>query len=141
LNNNQAMNVKPKNYTWREFYEQVIELTRYSFRPRAILRRFQATQGFTSRWLNLLRAVSTEGFGRLKYYSDIRQRLDTDPQFLPYFDQLTDELPRFYTDILRKDLGSLWHWLPEGGLHHDPYAYLKSERNEKDLVRVAVPVG
>src|SRR5579862_9824319 len=61
LNNNQAMNVRPRNYTWRAFYDQVIDLTSYSFNARAIMRRFSATSGITSRWLNLVRAVSTEG--------------------------------------------------------------------------------
>ncbi len=129
LNNNQAMNVRPRNYEWRTFYEQLIGLTRYSFSARAIGRRFLATQGMTSRWMNLLRAVSTEGFGRLKFYREIRARLDTDPRFSPYFEQESDELPEFYVNMVRKDLGQLWEWLPEGGLTHDPYGYLKSERS------------
>jgi hypothetical protein len=136
LNNNQAMNVKPLNYAWRDFYDLVIDLTRYSFTARAIAARFRATEGFTARWLNLLRAVSTEGFGRLKYYREIRSRLDTDPQFSPYFEHQTDEVPQFYQDMARKDLGPLWNWLPEGGLNHDPYAYLKSE-GTADLISVA----
>jgi hypothetical protein len=134
LNNNQAMNVKPRNYGWKAFYEHVIELTRYSFTASAIVRRFRATQGLTSRWLNVVRAVSTEGFGRLNYYKGIRASLDTNPQFLPYFEQGTDELPEFYTDLVRRDLGTLWHCLPAGGLKHDPYAYLKSERSATTLV-------
>ena len=85
LNNNQAMNVRPRNYGWRAFYEHVIDLTRYSFSVRSMARRFQATQGITSRWLNLVRAISTEGFGRLNYYREIRARLDTDGQFTPFF--------------------------------------------------------
>jgi len=30
---------------------------------------------------------------------------------------------------VRKDLGLLWEWLPEGALDHDPNAYSKSERS------------
>jgi hypothetical protein len=30
---------------------------------------------------------------------------------------------------VRRDLGLLWEWLPEGALYHDPTAYLKSERS------------
>lgn len=52
----------------------------------------------TSRWLNFVRAVSTEGYGRLKYYKGIRLRLDTDEQFPPYFEHESDELPEFYAD-------------------------------------------
>ena len=32
-------------------------------------------------------------------------------------------------DQVCKDLGPQWDWLPDGGLYHDPYAYLESERN------------
>ncbi len=32
-------------------------------------------------------------------------------------------------DLVRRDLGPLWECLPEGGLNHDPYGYLKSERS------------
>jgi hypothetical protein len=32
-------------------------------------------------------------------------------------------------DQVRKDLGPLWEWLPEGGLEHDPNAYLKAEQS------------
>jgi len=129
LNNNQAMNVKPLHYSWHDFYDRVVDLTRYSFSTRAISRRLLATEGWNSRWMNLVRAVSTEGFGRIGYHTEIRKRLDTDLQFLPYFEQQTGELPEFYVDMMRKGLGPLWEWLPAGGLHHDPYACLKSEQN------------
>jgi hypothetical protein len=133
LNNNGAMNVKPANYSWRTLYDHIIDLTRYSFSTGTIARRFLATQGFTSRWLNVVRAVSTEGFGRARYHEDIRRRLDTDPQFSPYFEQESSVLPEFYGDIVRQDLGPLMDWLPEGGLEHDPTAYLKAEQS-KDMI-------
>jgi len=34
LNNHLAMNVKPKNYEWVDFYDKVLDLTEYSFSPR-----------------------------------------------------------------------------------------------------------
>ena len=136
LNNNQAMNVRPKNYSWHDFYGHVIGLSEYSFSSRAILNRFRATQGVTSRWMNLVRAVSSEGFGRIRFYKEIRNRLETDRQFRPYFEQETTELPEFYTNLVRRELGPLWHWLPAGALHHDPYAYLNAERSESTLVNL-----
>jgi hypothetical protein len=126
LNNNQAMNVRPRNYAWGEFYDRVIDLTRYSFSWRAISNRCRASAGLAPRWMHLLRSVSSEGFGRLRYYREVRRRLDADPQFAPYFGQRTEELPRFYSDLVRRDLGPLWPWLPPGALHHDPNAYLKA---------------
>ena len=134
LNNNQAMNVRPRNYGWRAFYDHVIDLTRYTFSARCIARRFRATRGTTSRWLNLVRAISTEGFGRLNYYREIRARLDSDGQFTPFFQQESDELPEFYSDLVRGDLGTLWGWLPEGGLNHDPYGYWKAEQKAAKAV-------
>ncbi|MBZ5725013.1 MAG: radical SAM protein [Acidobacteriia bacterium] len=133
LNNNQAMNVRPRNYSWRGFYDHVIDLTGYSFSSKAVFRRFRATRGLTSRGMNLVRAVSTEGFGRLAYYRDVRRRLDNDRQFAPYFEQETTELPQFYRDLVRKDLGPLWEWLPEGALEHDPNAYARAERSGQAL--------
>jgi len=128
LNNNQAMNVRPRNYAWREFYDHVIDLTEYSFSWRAIGRRLRATPGVKARGMNLVRAISTEGFGRIRYHSEIRRRLDQDPQFRPYFEQETTELPQFYLDLMRQDLGALWEWLPESGLRHNPNAYADAER-------------
>jgi hypothetical protein len=143
LNNNQAMNVRPKNYSWPEFYGHVIDLTRYSFSWHTMWKRFRATRGMAPRWMNLLRAVSTEGWGRLKYHREIRARLDSDRQFRRYFEQETTELPRFYVGRMRKELGPLWRWLPNGALDHDPRAYLKSERANPHPRRavVAAPVS
>jgi hypothetical protein len=141
LNNNGAMNITPKNYPWTEFYEHVIDLTRYTFSARAITRRIGATPMFTPKMLNVIRAVSSEGYGRITYYSEILRRLRTDPQFRPFFERQSNAVPQFYIDRIRKDLGPLWHWLPEGALQHDPNAYLKStlERStEAGEVRLAV---
>ena len=140
LNNNHAMNVKPKNYSWPEFYDHLIDVSKHSFSWGAIFRRYKAVKPALPRWMNVLRAVSSEGFGRIKYHTEIRHRLDTDPQFLPYFEQETTELPQFYLDRIRKDMGSLWEWLPEGALYHDPNAYLKSEK-EKSLTPLSIDVG
>lgn len=127
LNNNHAMNVKPMNYAWREFYDHVIDLTKYSFSWRAIARRFQATGETIPRWMNVVRAISTEGFGRIRYHSRVRQLLDEDASFLPFFEGESGTLPQFYVDRVRGDLGDLWEQLPPGSLHHDPLAYLKDQ--------------
>jgi hypothetical protein len=127
LNNNHAMNVKPKNYSWPEFYDHVVDLTTYTFSWRAIYNRYKAIGDTIPRWMNVVRGVSSEGFGRIKYHKQVRHLLDADPQFRSYFEQGTTELPRFFVERLRKDLGEMWEWLPEGALHHDPNAYLKSQ--------------
>jgi hypothetical protein len=128
LNNLHAMNVRPKNYSWIDFYERAINLSKYTFSWRTIFNRHRAIKGFIPRWMNLLRAVSSsEGFGRIKFYAEVRRRLCNDPQFRRYFEQETTELPQFYRDRVRRSLGPLWEWLPEGALYHDPNAYLNSQ--------------
>ncbi len=127
LNNNSAMNLKPANYTWPGFYEHVIDLTKYTFSHRAIYRRIIATNAFIPKWLNVVRAVSSEGFGRIRKYGIIRRKLEADSEFRSFFEQATDVIPQFYADQVKSDLGSMWRWLPQGALVHDPNAYLNSE--------------
>ena len=104
----------------------MIGLTRHSFSWPAIGRRLRAATDRLPRWLNTLRAVSSEGFGRIRHYSELRRRLETDAQLVSFFDQETDDLPGFYVDRVKRDLGPLWSWLPEGALHHDHHAYLNA---------------
>src|SRR5256884_1936930 len=127
LDNNHAMNVKPKNYEWRGFYDHVIRPTRDTFSRRAISPRLPATPAALPRSMNVVRAVSSEGFGRIRYHTELRRRLDADAPLRRYFDQETTELPEFYVERVRQDLGPLWQWLPEGALYQDHHAYLKSE--------------
>jgi len=138
LNNHGAMNLKPKNYSWPEFYERVIDLTRYTFTPRAIARRARAS---IPRWLNVIRAVSSEGYGRIRFFTEIRRRLDADSSLRAFFEGETTVVPQFYIDRIRKDLGPVWDWLPEGALFHDPNAFLKAQEESMataPLRRVAV---
>ncbi len=126
LDNNRAMNVKPQHYSWPAFYDHVIDLSKHSFSVKAMAKRLGANRGFIPRWLNLVRAASSEGLGRIKYYKNIRLLLDADRQFRSYFEQDTVELPKLYEDQARKNLGPLWNWLPAGALYHDQNAYLRS---------------
>jgi hypothetical protein len=126
LNNNHAMNVKPANYEWPEFYAHVIDLTHHTFSWRSIARRFGAIKATIPRWMNVVRAVSSEGFGRLRYYREIRRQIMEDDSMKQYFARKTDTLPAFFLERVKRDLGSLWEWLPAGALSHDQNAYLKS---------------
>jgi hypothetical protein len=128
LNNNHAMNVRPKHYSWPRFYDHLIDLTRHTFSRRAILRRFQANRGFISRGMNVVRAISSEGFGRIRYHTEVRRRLESDRPMRRYFEGETTALPSFFLDRVREDLGPLWTWLPRGALYHDQNAYLKAEQ-------------
>lgn len=125
LNNIDAMNIKPKNYTWESFYAYITNLLEYTFSWRTISRRYKSMSGFLPRSLATIRGVSN--FKRIKLYREIRRQLDKDTQFRLFFQKQTTELPQFYVDWIRKDLGPFWDWLPEGALYHDPNAYLKVE--------------
>ncbi len=138
LNNNHAMNVKPMNYSWIEFYDNVIDLGKYTFSWRAIFNRLVANKTMIPKWMNVVRAISAEGFGRIKYNIEVRNLLSSDKQFRNYFEGETTELPQFYVNQVKKNLGTLWQWLPEGALHHDPNAYLKSTFDEIKEKAIAV---
>jgi hypothetical protein len=126
LNNNHSMNVRPKNYSWDEFYDRLVDLTSYSFSWRAIRRRLGATNAMIPRWMNVVRAVSSEGWGRIKYHTTIRGLLDTDRSVRDFMEGASDRLPGFYAARIERDLGDLHRHLPEGAVMHDPNAYLKS---------------
>jgi len=138
LNNHLAMNMKPKNYGWIEFYDKVIDLTAYTFSKKAIYRRFMATPHFTSKWLNFMRAISSEGYGRLRFYHAVRKNLKVDKTFRNFFEGESRQLPAFYASIIQKDLGIWWQWLPSGAIMHDQNAYLhKSFAKEKTARKLA----
>ena len=92
-----------------------------------MFKRLRATQGWIQRSMNVVRGISFEGWGKIEYFKEIRRRLDEDIPFRKFFEQETTEIPPFFTEPIKKDLGPLWEWLPEDATYHDAYAYLKSE--------------
>jgi hypothetical protein len=134
LNNNHAMNVSPKNYAWPEFYDRVIDLTRHTFSARAIVRRFRAGREPIPRWMNVVRAISSEGHGRLRYYTEVRRLLGADRGFRRFFEGETEQLPTFFENRVRRDLGSFWDALPPGALVHDTRAYLNATESRPDTL-------
>jgi hypothetical protein len=138
LNNNHAMNVAPRNYGWTEFYDHLIDLSKYSFSGRAILKRIPATATMIPKWMNVVRAMSSEGWGRIRYHSAIRRRLDADRSMRPFFEGESEELPEFYAARVRQELGPLYQYLPRGALMHDPNAYLRASTGRPVPVEPAV---
>ena len=135
LNNNQAMNVRPLNYGWTEFYDQLIDLTRYSFSWKNMIRRARGTSLGFATWLNLVRGVSSEGFGRIHYYTLIRQLLDSDKSIRAFFEGETRDIPLFYAERIKRDLGPWWSFLPPTALEHDSEAYLRKQTVTVPLTR------
>jgi hypothetical protein len=136
LNNNHAMNVRPKHYGWREFYDGLIDVTSYSFSWRAIARRIPATPTAIPKWMNVVRAMSSEGWGRIDYHTKIRRLLDTDPSVRAYMEGESTVLPEFYHNRIRRELGPMYEHLPAGAVYHDPNAYLGTVTEEPDLAPV-----
>jgi radical SAM superfamily enzyme YgiQ (UPF0313 family) len=115
---NKTLNVRPKNYDWMELYQYIIDLTKYTFSPRVVFRRFRAIKSTIPAYLSLLRALTNEGLGRINYYSEILRRLKSDNQMIKFYEQDSTELPQFYIKRIKEDLGPLWKWLPDEALNH-----------------------
>lgn len=122
LNNTDAMNVRPKNYSWLEFYDYFIDLLEYAFSPGSIYRRLRANHGGIPRALNVVRAISVEGQGKVKRLRKLRQRLAEDRVMRDFFEGETDDVPAYFTDWIIRDLGPMAEWLPREALTYDPYA-------------------
>ena len=125
--NNDMMNVKPNNYSWTEFYTRMVDLGKHTFSWRSIVNRRKANEEPLAGWLTVPRGMSTRRH-KIGRYVQVHQQLKSDSKFRAYFEQETTELPQFYINRIRKDLGPLWEWLPDGALRYDPNAYLKSEQ-------------
>jgi hypothetical protein len=125
---NIQMNIRPKNYSWPQFYDYLIDMVSYSYSSRLAFRRyFTNRRGFPT-WLNVIRTFSSERLNRTPYYVEIRKRLETDRPLRQFYEQETHEIPRFFVEKIRQDLGQFWEFLPDGALYHDPNAYLFSQQ-------------
>ena len=127
LDNNHAMNVRPKHYAWPEFYDHVVAISKHAFSWPMIAKRVVLNRGWIPKWFNFVRSVSSEGFGRIKYHSTIRKLLDTNIPVRQFMEGETAELPEFYARKIKGKLGPLWKKLPAGAVMHEHHAYLKSQ--------------
>ena len=130
LDNNKAMNVRPKNYEWPEFYDNLIGLMEHTFSTGANYRRIRATKRPIAKFMNFIRAYSSEGFFRLKYHKRLRGFMDTDRSVRDYLEQETEVLPNFYADTITRSLGAFADFLPRGSVEHDQNAYSKKIARE-----------
>ena len=117
LNN---LNIIPKNYSWEEFYAFYIDLLKYSFSARAMYRRFKANQVRAARWFTLFLSLSEGGFGKIRHASSILKNLRMKQDFRSFMNKETDQVPAFMIGQIRKDLGTLWEWLPDKTLIKSP---------------------
>ena len=76
-------------------YDHVVDLSRYAFSWPRIVRRLQANRRVIPKWMNVLRAVSSEGFGRIRYHTTIRQLLESDVTVRGFWGGGEHETPKF----------------------------------------------
>ena len=107
VNNNGAMNVLPKHYAWNEIYRRAADLTRHSFSLRAVARRAGATRTALSKSVNVMRAFSTQGRGRIGAYLDTAQRAEHDPQFRAFLHRETASVPDYCVARVRAESRAL----------------------------------
>ncbi len=81
--------------------------------------------------MNVLRAISGEGWVKIKYYKNFLDKVENDKPFRDFLEQETTEIPSYFTDRIRSTLGPLSEWLPDEAIAHDPYAYQKSEKEPR----------
>lgn len=125
LDGNHAMNVKPLNYEWREFYRLSAGVTHYALSGARVWRRFAANPGIIHRSANLVRGRFS--LKRVDYHNRIHGLLESDQQMRPFFEGKSDKLPEFYIARMRNALGPLWDSLPTGAITHDQNAYSKDK--------------
>jgi hypothetical protein len=118
-------NVRPRNYEWPEIYRYLSDLCAYAFSARASTRRFVAGGGLMPRLINVFRALSTEGRGKIPVLARIQHQL-RDPHTAAFMRAEHSVPPAAMLAEIQRDLGPLWQWLPDGACHHDAYAFLKS---------------
>ncbi|NND70579.1 MAG: radical SAM protein [Rhodothermales bacterium] len=121
-----SSNVIPRNYTWLEFYDHVVDAFDTAFSRRAIRRRFTKNSHTSSRFEQLLRGISSDRRSRLGHQRYMREQFN-DPNVRAFFEGETRTIPDMFVNKVQKDLGPLWEWLPEGTLDYDPNAYLNSK--------------
>jgi hypothetical protein len=139
LNSTRALNVQPLHYAWPDFFSRMARLVGDAHSWPRIGRRFRATSGVHSRWFSALRASTSK---KRKYYEGLTQKLTPGSHLLRFFEGETRELPTFFTDKIRSDLGPLWEALPEGAMVHDQLAYLKRhEASQRQKVRTDVAIA
>lgn len=81
--------------------------------------------------MNYFRA-NTQGKRHIQYYAELIEMLEKDGKLRAFLEQETTDIPAFFSDKILTSLGPLAEWLPDKGLEHDAYAYLKAVNSGTD---------
>jgi hypothetical protein len=77
-----------------------------------IWRRFRANRSPLARWMNLIRALSSQKSGPRKYI-ETRNRLSTDRAFRAFYSGDSSKPPSCYLNQVKASLGPFYDHLPE----------------------------
>lgn len=115
LDGNSGLNIRPKNYSFVDFYDRMIDLAGYTNSPSRIYKRFVANKHPLPRWMNLLRSLfSMKGVGG--NYGEIRNQLATNPEFIDFYSGKTSKPPTYYHEKIKKSIGEFYNHLPQRSL-------------------------
>lgn len=112
-----GLNVKMKNYSHADLFGHLIDLMQYTISPSMIWKRFKANQHTMGKWMNVLRARSSErnagaGAGMVDHYREVHGRLSGDPDFKAFYSGESIRPPAFYLQQTKKALGPFFDHLP-----------------------------
>jgi hypothetical protein len=113
LDGHSGPNVVLKNYTPNDFYDQVIDLMRFSFSPKRILKRFRANKTASVRWVNSLRGIGADGWGHLRHHREVRREMDVDRDLTSFLRGECGRVPAIFLRKIRRDLRMLPDALPD----------------------------
>jgi len=113
-------NTIPLHYSWEELYIRFIDILQYSFSKKAMYHRFNANNMAAPKWITLLLSLTIGGIGKARFLSSMLNTLHKDMEFQKFVRRETDRIPDVLIDSVKKDLGSMWHWLPNKSLSYDP---------------------
>jgi len=119
LTSGHVSNVRPKHYSWDQFYAAIVDLLEHSFSWRSIYRRDRATDGLLLRSIHLARAISLEGRGRAGYVAGLLERLRVDQQLRRFLDGETGAVPGWMAGQIKGRYDSMWKWMPADALSYD----------------------
>ncbi len=128
-----ALNVRLKNYANIEFFNHLIDLMEYTVSASMIWRRFRANRSSLSRWMNLIRALSSQKSGTGKYI-EVRNRLTDDPEFQAFYAGETTKPPSLYLHKIKTSLGPFYEHLPAKVVNYLERGEPQSSRVSNSLI-------
>ena len=124
-------NTIPLHYSWEELYIRFIDILQYSFSKKAMYHRFNANNMAAPKWITLLLSLTIGGIGKARFLSSMLNKLQKDMEFQKFVRRDTDRIPDVLIDSVKKDLGSMWQWLPNKSLSYDPNILSKKESQQE----------